>query len=194
MSYIRLHFIVPFLFTIIMEYTPTTTQTTIPRPNDNILKNMSKNIAIELIDGVLDVAGQSSIRKYINGEKVCQDTWKDIYEYLYSLHDSIVKDIQEYRDEYERYGRSYSMQFYDEERNGTLSQYLMDITIGEGIREDFMSSKLDKFVEPYIDIAGGRREDDVDCNRWDDLMEVVSGCIFDKIGPLYEPLFEPFAE
>lgn len=79
-----------------MENTPTQT---IPRPDNYILKNISKNIAIELIDGVLDVAEQSSIRKYINEEKVCQNMWKDIYEYLYSLHETIIKDIQEYRDE-----------------------------------------------------------------------------------------------
>lgn len=44
------------------------------------------------------------------------------------------------------------MQFYDKE-HWTLTQYLMDITIGEAIREDFISGKLDKFVEPYINIA-----------------------------------------
>lgn len=82
-----------------MENTPTQT---IPRPDNYILKNISKNIAIDLdlIDGVLDVAEQSSIRKYIDEEKVCQNTWKDIYEYLYSLHETIIKDIQEYQDKY----------------------------------------------------------------------------------------------
>lgn len=104
-----------------MENTPTQT---IPRPDNYILKNISKNIAIDLdlIDGVLDVAEQSSIRKYIDEEKVCQNTWKDIYEYLYSLHETIIKDIQEYQDEYQRYGRSNSMQFYDKE-HWTLTQY-----------------------------------------------------------------------
>lgn len=158
----------------------------IERPDDAKLKDVSKEIAIALLDAVLKEADRYSIRKYINTEKVCLDTFKDIYEYLYSLHAFIIKDVDGFRQEYQQYGRSMlSLNFYNEHRDGPLSHYLWDCTVGERIREDFMDRSLEKCMNIYIELAGGRHEDDADCNRWDNLHIIVADCILDKLEQLY---------
>jgi hypothetical protein len=167
------------------------TMTKIERPDDATLKDVSKDISINLLDAILKEADQYSIRKYINTEKVCQDTFEHIYEYLYSLHALIIKDVDEFRQEYKQYGRSMpSLNFYKEQRDGTLNEYLWDCTIGERIREDFMYRSLEKCMNIYIELAGGEHEDDADCNRWDNLHIIVADCFLDKLKPLYGPVFE----
>lgn len=47
-----------------------------------------------------------------------------------------------------------------------------------------------KCMNIYIELAGGRREDDADCNRWDNLHIIVADCILDKLKSLYGPVFE----
>lgn len=178
---------------VIHRHTPIMENATkkIERPDDATLKDVSKEIAIALLDAVLKEAERYSIRKYINTEKVCLDTFKDIYEYLYSLHAFIIKDVDGFRQEYQQYGRSIpSLNFYNEERDGTLDEYLLDCTIGERIREDFMDRSLEKCMNIYIELAGGRHEDDADCNRWDNLHIIVADCFLEKLKSLYGPVFE----
>jgi hypothetical protein len=124
-------------------------------PSDNEIKEMSKEIAVKLLYIVSESAKRDiNIIKYIDKEKLSNDNYPLIYNYLYDINKFIKKEIKNYKKNDE-----YSLEQH-------LDDELCDIICTDVTEEN---SLMDKILQPYIKIAGGVHYSDDDSGTWDNL-------------------------
>lgn len=140
-------------------------------PSDNEIKEMARKIALKLIYVVPNSARRNTdIIKYIDKEKLCNDTYPHIYKYLYDLDKLIINIIKEYKKD-DKY---------------TLEQKI-DIELSEIICSNMFDeySLMYKILQPYIKIAGGVHYSDADCGIWEELDSDIFNCIKKTMIPYY---------
>lgn len=110
--------------------------------------------------------------KYIDKQKVADDAFEPMFKFITDdLTPEVIKEIQNINNCFEtNLYKIYMFDYKPSEPPNYIVGRKIDIVVCEA---DWSDGTIKYAVDPYIESLGGKQEDDVDLNVWDELPDIV---------------------